>query len=135
MAEKPISLSDLKRLQDEGAEVEFEAEVTTIEQFSELVESLNTMVANESERIRADIARNQTNLEILATLQSMIRKQGQAPAPQPVDLSPIWELLEEIRAEREAREQNRGAYEFEVLRDGRGFAQKITAKPVAPTLN
>ncbi len=131
MAEKTISLDDLAKAQQDGAEVELELEVTTIEQFDELVDSLKQMVANESERIRADIARNQTNLEILATLQSMIRKQGQAPKVEAPDFAPIYELLEEIRGEREARD--RGAYEFTVKRDGRGFAQSITATPVTPT--
>lgn len=131
MAEKTVSLSDLKKLESEGSTFDFEKEVLEIEQFGELVESLKTMVANEAERIRADISRNQTNLEILATLQAMIRKQGQGPKIEAPDFSPIYELLEEIRGEREARD--RGAYEFTVKRDGRGFAQTITATPVAPT--
>lgn len=131
MAEKSISLSELKKLRDDGAEIEFEPEVTKIEQFSDLIDQLKLMVANESERIRADIARNQTNLEILATLQALVRKQGQAPSQPAVDLSPIKELLEDLRAEREARE--RASYEFDIQRDGRGFAHKITAKPVGPT--
>lgn len=129
MADKPISRDELNRRAAKGADIKIQPKPTEIAEFSELVESLKSMVANESERIRADIARNQTNLEILATLQSLIRKQGSAPAPQPVDLSPIYEVLEEIRNERMARD--RGAYEFEIKRDGRGFAQSITATPTS----
>lgn len=89
------------------------------------------MVSNEAERIRADIARNQTNLEILATLQSLVRKQGQQPTAQPTDFAPLVAMLDDMRGDREAREQ--AAYEFEVQRDGRGFAQKIVATPVGRT--
>lgn len=127
MADKSITLKELKALREKGAEIEFETEVTQIEQFGELVETLKTIVANEEERVRADIARQQTNLEILATLQSMIRKQGSGPKITPVDMEPITKLLEEIRAEREAKAMV--SYEFEIDRDGRGFARKITAKP------
>lgn len=131
MADKSISLDELKKLRQKGAEVEFEAEITTIEQFDDLVAAVKAMVASEAERVRADIARNQTNLEILATLQSMIRKQGSAPSASPVDLTPIVELIQDIKAEREFRE--RASYEFEINRDQRGYMKSITANPTQPT--
>lgn len=131
MAEKTITLDELQRLKSEGAEVEIETEVLSIERFDELLEAVKQMAANEAERIRADIARNQTNLEILATLQAMVRKAGEGPKAQPVDLSPIRDLIVSMHDERQARD--RGAYEFAIKRDGRGFAQTITATPVSPT--
>lgn len=134
MAEKTITLDELRRSKTDGAEFEFDPETLTIPQFGDLVEAMQRMVANESERIRADIARNQTNLEILATLQSLIKKQGSGPAPQPVDLSPIKDLLEEIRAERTHAPVD---YDFNILRAGPGLspAVKIEARAVKPTLN
>ena len=130
MAEKTISISQLKKREEEGSEFEFEPEVTEIERFGELIDAMNQMVANESERVRADIARNQTNLEVLATLQSIIRKQASGPSPAAVDLTPIRDMIDELRAERMARDQ--ASYEFAISRDGRGFAQKITASPIKP---
>ena len=130
MVEKTITLQDLKTLAKEGATIEVNRQPVSIEGFTELVEALRAMMAAEEERIRADIARNQTNLEILATLQAVVRKQGSHPKPEPVDLSPLVGILEEIRSERDYRA--RVAYDFDITRDGRGFAQKITATPVQP---
>ena len=134
MVDKTITAKQLKRLTGEGAEVKFGTESMQIEQFGDLVSSLKTMVANEAERIRADIARNQTNLEILATLQSLIRKQAQVPTSAPADLSPIKDLLEDMRAERNVDPVD---YDFNILRAGPGLspAVKIEARHVKPTLN
>lgn len=134
MAEKTISRAQLKKLAREGADITFPSKPTEIEQFGDLVAAMERMVSNEAERIRADIARNQTNLEILATLQALVRKQGQGPAPQPVDLSPIRDLLEEIKTERNREPVD---YDFNILRAGPGLspAVKIEARAVKPTLN
>ena len=131
MAEKTISKDELRRLVKQGAEVKFPSKPTEISNFDELVAALKQIADNEQERIRADIQRNQTNLEILATLQAQIRKQATVKAGPAPDMTPIIELLTELRAEREAREHC--AYNFDIKRDGRGFAQSITATPVAPT--
>lgn len=132
MAEKTISLNELQRLKSEGAEVEFETEVMQIDRFDELLATLKSMADNEAERIRADIARNQTNLEILATLQSLVRKAGDGPKSTPVDLSPIFTMLEEMRAERTREPVD---YDFNIIRPGGdGFqpATKIEARAVKP---
>lgn len=133
MADKTVSIQDVKKLESEGSTFDFDPDLTKIDQFGDLVEALNRMVANEAERIRMDIARNQTNLEILATLQSLIKKQGSGPAPQPTDLSPIKELLEEIRAERTREPAD---YDFNIIRPGGdGFqpASRIEARAIKPT--
>lgn len=133
MAEKTISLNELQRLKSEGAEVEIETEVMQIDRFDELLATLKSMAENEAERIRADIARNQTNLEILATLQSLVRKAGDGPKSAPVDLSPIFTMLEEMRAERTRAPVD---YDFNIIRPGGdGFqpATKIEARAVKPT--
>lgn len=133
MVDKSITLDELRKLEESGAEIEIEHHETQIAQFGDLIKALQTMVANEEERVRADLARNQTQLEILATLQSMIRKQGSGPAAQPVDLSPIRDLLEDIRAERHAEPVD---YDFNIIRpggDGYQPASKIEARAIKPT--
>jgi hypothetical protein len=124
-------MRELREREKRGARFELPEKPEKIEGFDDLVETLKCMVANEEERVRADLARNQTNLEILGTLQALIRKQGSGPAAQPVDLSPIRELVEEIVAEREARQAR--IYEFDIKRDANtGYAFQITATPKAP---
>jgi len=129
-----MSLGQIRRLQKKGASVEFPAKPMQVEQLGDLIDVLKTMAANEEERIRADIARNQTNLEILATLQAMIRKQGENRkiSGSEIDLTPVVQILSEMKEERE-RNDNGGSYEFEIKRDGRGFAQRIVATPARPT--
>jgi len=130
--EKPITIAELNRAKSQGAEFDFDPDVLTIERFGDLIDALNTMAANESERIRADIARNQTNLEIMGALQNMIKKAGSGPAPVPMDLTPIKDLLEEIRASSVREPVD---YDFNILRSGPGLspAVKIEARAIKPT--
>ena len=132
MVDKTISIAEFNLSRSEGAEFEFDPDVLTIERFGELIEAMQRMVDNEAERIRADIARNQTNLEIIATLQAVIRKQGQGPGPTPLDLTPMLDLLEDIRAERHHEPVD---YDFNILRSGPGLspAVKIEARAITPT--
>lgn len=134
MADNTISAAELRKLAKEGADINFQSKPTEIEQFGELLESLKTMAANETERIRADIARNQTNLEILATLQALIKKPTPGLNMPPPDLTPIRDLIEEMRAERHHEPVD---YDFNILRAGPGLspAVKIEARAVKPTLN
>ena len=129
MAEKTMSMAELLALQKEGATLKFPPKPVELQRLGELIDALNQMVSNEEERIRADLARNQTNLEILATLQALIRKQGEgkgAPAID-IDMTPIVQALGDMRA------TGNGSYSFDIERDGRGFAQRIVATPVGPT--
>ena len=127
-------MAEILALQNEGASVKFPAKPMQVEQLGELIDVLKRMAANEEERIRADIARNQTNLEILATLQATIRKQGEkrTMSGSNLDLTPIVQAILEIKEEREEREHG-SSYQFEIHRDGRGFAQRITATPTRQT--
>jgi hypothetical protein len=134
MLEKTMPYSELVELIKEGAEVKLPARTMTVEQLDELCATLKQMAAAEETRIAADIARNQTNLEILATLQGIIRKTSEKrtmSANPAVDMQPVVDLLTELRAERKAREAT--TYQFDIQRDGRGFAQSIKAKPITPT--
>lgn len=118
----------------DGAEITFAPKSMEIQQFGELIEALKTMTSNESARIQADLARNQTNLEILATLQAIVKKPvSGAPAPT-MDLKPIRDLIEELQVERHREPVD---YDFNILRSGPGLspAVKIEARAIKPTLN
>jgi len=137
VAEKTITLDDLRELKNEGADVEISRKPMTIEQFGDLIKAVQQMVDNEQERIRADLARNQTNLEILAALQSMVKKQSEdlrkvlAAQPKTIDLTPFAEIVAEVQAMRAPTEPQ--SYDFTFERDRQGFASKIRATPVEPT--
>ena len=115
---------------DSGAKVRRIVPPTTIEQFDDLVEALRAMVEASDARISADLARSQTMLEVLATLQAQVRSQkGVNRSPQ-IDMSPLIPVLEAVAA------ANRGAgrfaitYEFTFGRSQQGFVSKIRAEPV-----
>jgi len=135
--DKTVTLKDLRELKDDGADVEISRRPMTIDQFGDLIKAVQQMVDNEQERVRADLARNQTNLEILATLQAMVKKQGEdlrkvlASQPKTIDLTPFAEIVAEVQAMRAPREPQ--AYDFTFKRDGQGFASSIRATPVEPT--
>lgn len=122
-----IEIDDL----EDGDEVEFDPQVTIIRGFEDLLSKLDTMIHNHEERIRADLARNQTQLEILATLQATIRAQVNQGKPQ-VNLEPIKTVLSEMQ---EQQNRPRPTWEFEIDRDNRGFMTKIKAKPQGQQLH
>ncbi len=74
----------------------------------------------------AEHANSQAQLEILATLQSMI-KTGVVTKSQSSDLAPIQTVLSEIQEN--VRPTERPAYQFTVNRTDRGFIDSIIAKP------
>lgn len=125
--DKVIELDEL----EEGDEIEFDSHVTVIQGFSDLVSKLDTLIQGHEERIRADLARNQTQLEILATLQATIRNQVAKGNPK-VDLEPLKTVLTEMQ---EQRNLPRPAWDFDIQRDNRGFMTKVTAKPQGQQLH
>jgi hypothetical protein len=116
---------------EEGDEVEFDPQITIVKGFTDLVAKLDALIQGHEERVRADLARNQTQLEILATLQATIRKQVSHGKPQ-IDLEPLKTVLTQIQ---EQHNQPRPAWEFEINRDNRGFMTTITAKPQGQQLH
>jgi hypothetical protein len=116
---------------EEGDEVEFDPQITIVKGFTDLVAKLDALIQGHEERVRADLARNQTQLEVLATLQATIRKQVNQGKPQ-IDLEPLKTVLTQIQ---EQHNQPRPAWEFEINRDNRGFMTTITAKPQGQQLH
>jgi hypothetical protein len=115
---------------EDGDEVEFDPQVMVISRFDELLSKLDTIIQDSTERARADIARSQTQLEVLATLQALIR--NNVTTKRPADLEPIQTVLTKLQEQQHAP---RPAYEFDVTRDNRGFISKITAKPQGQPLH
>ena len=130
MVDKAISLSDIRKLESEGSSFEFDTDVLQIEQFGELLETLRRIAGNEEERIRADLARNQTNLEIMGSLQALVKSlKGSGGGRIDLDLKPLEEILGQLTAK--AHSHPLVTYEFEFTRDANtGGIFKIIATPV-----
>ena len=102
-----------------------------IQGFSELIEKIDALLHQNQARIEADAAINQTQLEVLATLQALIRSQGVTKSQQ-LDLTPLKTVLTEISDNTQPRVL--AGYEFEVTdRDRLGDIAKLRVTPVSPT--
>lgn len=134
MAEKTVSVNDLLEMVKDGAKVTTEQRPMVIEQFAELIEQFKNMIAAQEARASADLKRSQTQLEILAVLQAQIRQGKGVTMSPPVDLAPLQTVLTEIQ-EANADRATAKDYEFTFDRGPQGFATKIYAKVVRPTLN
>ncbi len=131
MAERTISVSELLELASDGARIKTEDRPQIIQQFDELVKKLEGLIQASNVRAAAEVSRNKTQLEILATLQSMIRQQGVTKS-QPVDLTPLKTVLTEIQSNTLPRPLS--GYEFEVTsRDRLGDIEKLKVIPISPT--
>lgn len=133
MVDKTISFDELLALAKDGARIETERRPMVIEQLGELIARLDAIAKSNEERAAADLARSKTQLEVLATLQAMIRNQAGVKISPPVDLAPLKTVLTEIRQATERAESKAPAiYEFDIERNGQGYMSKITAIPQAP---
>lgn len=134
MAEKTISRMQLHELEKDGALVEIAKRPMVIEQFGELIDAFKNMIAGLEARATADLKRSQTQLEVLAILQSQIKQQTGVNRSPPLNLKPLETVLSEI-SEANAMRDGPHDYEFTFDRSNQGFATKIHAKVVRPTLN
>lgn len=130
MAEKTISVSELDRRRNRGAKIDFGPERMQIENFGELVAALKGMSANEQARITEALSRNQTQLEIIATLQQLVRRQpSSAPAAVDIDLTSLDDILATLVGK--AHTHALVAYDFDFIREGNGGRTvRIRATPV-----
>lgn len=134
MVDKTISKMQLHELQMSGAHVEFEKRPMVIEQFGELIKQISNMITAQEARAAADLSRSQTQLEVLATLQMLIKKDAGNTKSAPLDLTPLKVILAEIK---ESNNREPVDYDFKILRTGPGLspAHTIEARVVRPTLN
>lgn len=78
---------------------------------------------------QADETRSKAQLEVLATLQALIRS-GNVTKSHTVDLSPLKSVLREISKNNEPVETKKPVYEFNIARNRHGgFIDKIVATP------
>jgi len=133
MAKRKVSDSEYLEMIEGGDLIESEAEPMTIERFGELLEKMDALVQASQERAEADLARSQSQLEVLATLQALIRQQNAGPKGSPVDLAPLQTVLTEIQTAN--AERGRITYEFDVQRSNQGYISKIVATPQGRTIN
>lgn len=120
-------LAEMKALGD----VQYDPESREIARFGELIDKLSAMIAANEQRNRADLARSQVQLEILATLQKTARTKETKSlvTHETIDLEPLKEVLEQISAAREAV-----PYQFDIQRaDNNGPMQRVIATPIEPT--
>lgn len=128
MAEKAkeMSTAELLRFQDEGGELHFETQTMRLEKIDQLIDKLGAMVEASDRRSDADSKRYQSMLEILATMQKMVRTGGKTPR---IDMKPLENVLMTLN-ERNNSPRFAITYEFTFGRSQQGFVDKIRAEPV-----
>lgn len=126
---KTISKQELAEL-GTSVKINRDPEVREMARFGELIDKLSQMIDQGAERTRADLERSQVQLEVLSSLQKMIRENAtKSHRPQePIDLSPLRDLLAEVGAQREAV-----PYRFDIQRHEGGAMASVTAVPLEPT--
>ena len=72
-----------------SAKVTADPEAREVAGFEDLIGEIRTLISQGAERTQADLVRNQAQLEVLATLQKMVRANGTKShsAPMPMDLT------------------------------------------------
>ncbi len=134
MVEKTISRRELQERINRGAIVEYEKRPMIIEQFGDLIETLKTMIAAQEARAVADLSRSQTQLEVIASLQTLIKKDAGVAKTPPLDLAPLYQVLAEMK---ESNHHEPVDYDFTMIRHGSGLSPvaKVEVRVVRPTLN
>jgi len=127
-----LSVSDLLELSKGGAKIKIDRPPQRIAQFDELVELTKQLIATNKARIEADEARNKSQLEVLATLQSLIRS-GNVTKSHPVDLAPLKTVLSEIQENTQAVERPSYVLSFDRTKQGFIDGREITIRPVYNT--
>ena len=127
MFDKTVSVDELLRLVQDGATVKTERHPMVIDQFNLLIAKLDEIAKANEARAAADLARSQTQLEVLATLQQLVRRQTGVNRSPPLDLKPLQTVLTDIQ--KASEEKPRVAYEFDVQRNLNGGIARIVATP------
>ena len=118
---------------------------STTEQFGQLLEKLDEVVKITRERIDADLARHQAQVELFVNLQRIIKTGAEAKspvvtveapnvtveaAPVNVDLTPLTSALKNILPATQPKAAARPNYEFTFDRSRHGFVEKILVSAV-----
>lgn len=128
---KKLSDAEITELKSLGS-VKMDPKVHNVARFDELINKLTQLVDSQSQRTQADLARSQSQLEVLATLQKMIRQQNGTKSHvshETIDLTPLQEVLSQIQAVNAERAEM--AYSFEIQRGPNGGPmQRVIARPM-----
>lgn len=125
---KSITKQELAELGD-SVTVKHDPEGREVARFGELIDKLSEMIAQGAERTAADHARSQVQLEVLSSLQKMIRdNRTKSYSQDPIDLSPLRDVLSEINESKEAV-----TYRFDIQRHEGGAMSSVIATPIEPT--
>ncbi len=127
-----MNLGDMLELLKGGAKIEIARPPQRIAQFDELINTLKTMVEGREASAKAEIERNQVQMEVLSTLQAIIHKKSGSIAAPAVDLAPLQAVLEQVV---ESNNREPADYDFKILRTGPGMAlaHTIEARVVRTT--
>lgn len=121
-------IAELERL----GSVKYDPETHNIARFGELIDKLSELISMNSARVQADLARSQSQLEVLGTIQKMVRNQPKGVTKShEIDLAPLQDVLAQILAAN--AEKAKQAYQFNVQRVEGGLMTGITAVPITPT--
>ena len=132
MGKRKISQAELLELVGEGATIHRQDRPATIERFDDLIVALEKIAAGNETLAKADLARSQAQLEVLATIQGLVRRATNATKVHaaPTDLGPLKEVLLQIH---EANDRELVAYKFDIQRGEGGYMAGVTATPITPT--
>ncbi len=121
-----LNLADLVELLKGGAKIKIDRPAQRIAGFDDLVKAISELNASNRARAEAEGARNQVQLEVIASLQALIKSQNVSKS-QTFDLTPLKSVLAEIQ--KNSRPAERTGYVFNVERTNQGFIEKIIAIP------
>lgn len=130
---KRLTEEEIAELGEIGS-LKYDPETHNIGRFGELIDKLGELISMNASRVQADLARSQSQLEVLGTLQKMIRQQSATPkvSAQPVDLGPLQEVLAQIHMAN--AEKSKQAFKFDINRDPHSsLMASVIATPIAPT--
>lgn len=127
-----LDLSDLLELMKGGAKISIDRPAQTIAQFGEFVELVKDLIATNKERISVDAERYKSQLEVLATLQALIRSSN-VTRSQSTDLTQLKTVLSDFKETMAPREQL--GYKLTFNRTNQGFIDgEMLITPISPSI-
>ena len=143
---KTISMSELLKMAASGASIKTEERpqiiahiekaepkdtVTTIAKFDELLTKLDGLLKAGEARAEADLAGTRVQLEVIATLQKLIKSNNTPPNHAPI-LAEVRNAISGLNIQQPApapKASRPTAYEFDVKRTQGGYIDSIVATP------
>lgn len=121
MADNPISLEEVRRLQAAGADVEFEIRRVQVQELSD--------VTRELAKVAESIQGSDASQAISQLVQALSDLELTVQAP---DMSPVFEAITGLQKQLVAMQQQpakQAKYTFTINRDNRGRMESVIAEP------